>query len=251
MHKASIIIPYYKKKKFINRTLNSVLKQTYQNFEIIIVYDDEDKSELRYVKNFQKLDKRIKIIINKKNYGAGISRNIGINNSKGSFICLIDADDFWKKNKLKTQIRFMLENKYLISHTSYEIVDPKNKVIGVRKARNFQKINDLIFSCDIGLSTVIFNKKIFSKKIKFVKIKTKEDFVMWLNILKKGISIYALNKKLTKWTKSKGSLSSSITQKLSDSYLVYNNYMKFGFLKSIYFTIILSLNYLKKSIFNS
>ena len=65
MHKASIIIPYYKK-KFINRTLNSVLKQTYQNFEIIIVYDDEDKSELRYVKNFQKLDKRIKIIINKK-----------------------------------------------------------------------------------------------------------------------------------------------------------------------------------------
>ena len=251
MHKASIIIPYYKKKKFINRTLNSVLKQTYQNFEIIIVYDDEDKSELRYVKNFKKLDKRIKIIINKKNYGAGISRNIGINNSKGSFICLIDADDFWKKNKLKTQIRFMLENKYLISHTSYEIVDPKNKVIGVRKARNFQKINDLIFSCDIGLSTVIFNKKIFSKKIKFVKIKTKEDFVMWLNILKKGISIYALNKKLTKWTKSKGSLSSSITQKLSDSYLVYNNYMKFGFLKSIYYTIILSLNYLKKAIFNS
>ena len=251
MHKASIIIPYYKKKKFINRTLNSVLKQTYQNFEIIIVYDDEDKSELRYVKNFKKLDKRIKIIINKKNYGAGISRNVGINNSKGSFICLIDADDFWKKNKLKTQIRFMLENKYLISHTSYEIVDPKNKVIGVRKARNFQKINDLIFSCDIGLSTVIFDKKIFSKKIKFVKIKTKEDFVMWLNILKKGISIYALNKKLTKWTKSKGSLSSSITQKLSDSYLVYNNYMKFGFIKSIYFTIILSLNYLKKSIFNS
>ena len=251
MHKASIIIPYYKKKKFINRTLNSVLKQTYQNFEIIIVYDDKDKSELRYVKNFQKLDKRIKIIINKKNYGAGISRNIGINKSKGSFICLIDADDFWKKNKLKTQIRFMLENKYLISHTSYEIVDSKDKVIGVRKARNFQTINDLIFSCDIGLSTVIFNKKIFSKKIKFVKIKTKEDFVMWLNILKKGISIYALNKKLTKWTKSKGSLSSSITQKLSDSYLVYNNYMKFGFLKSIYFTIILSLNYLKKSIFNS
>ena len=251
MHKASIIIPYYKKKKFINRTLNSVLKQTYQNFEIIIVYDDEDKSELRYVKNFQKLDKRIKIIINKKNYGAGISRNIGINKSKGTFICLIDADDFWRKNKLKTQIRFMLENKYLISHTSYEIVDSKDKVIGVRKARNFQTINDLIFSCDIGLSTVIFDKKIFSKKIKFVKIKTKEDFVMWLNILKKGISIYALNKKLTKWTKSKGSLSSSITQKLSDSYLVYNNYMKFGFLKSIYFTIILSLNYLKKAIFNS
>ena len=251
MHKASIIIPYYKKKKFINRTLNSVLKQTYQNFEIIIVYDDKDKSELRYVKNFQKLDKRIKIIINKKNYGAGISRNIGINKSKGSFICLIDADDFWKKNKLKTQIRFMLENKYLISHTSYEIVDSKDKVIGVRKARNFQTINDLIFSCDIGLSTVIFNKKIFSKNIKFVKIKTKEDFVMWLNILKKGISIYALNKKLTKWTKSKVSLSSSITQKLSDSYLVYNNYMKFGFLKSIYYTIILSLNYLKKAIFNS
>ena len=249
MHKASIIIPYYKKKKFINQTLKSVLKQTYQNFEVIIIYDDQDKSELEYLKKFQKLDKRIKIIVNKKNLGAGVSRNKGINKSNGSFICLIDADDIWKKNKLSTQIKFMLKNNYLITHTSYEIINIKNELIGNRKARNFRTIKDLISSCDIGLSTVIFNKKIYSKNIRFVNLKTKEDFVMWLNILKKGIHIYSLDKRLTKWTKSKDSLSASTFQKLNDSFKVYNTFMRFGFFKSVYFTVILSLNFLKKTTF--
>ena len=145
----------------------------------------------------------------------------------------------------------MLKNDYLITHTSYEIINMKNKFIGERKARNFKSVKDLLFSCDIGLSTVIFNKKIYSKNIRFVNLKTKEDFVMWLSILKRGIHIYSLNKKLTKWRKSKDSLSASTFQKLCDSFKVYNTYMRFGFFRSVYFTLILSLNFLKKTILNS
>ena len=249
MQKASVIIPYYKKKSYIRKTINSVLNQTYKRIEVIIVYDDEDKLDLPYIKEIKNLDKRIKLIINKKNLGAGPSRNIGISKSKGDYLCFIDADDYWKKNKLSVQIKFMKKNNYMITHTSYVIQNPQKKTLGHRKAKTFKNFKQLLPSCDIGLSTVIIKKKMLKDKfLKFPNLKTKEDFVLWLFILKKKIYINSLDKTLTKWTKSSDSLSSSTLQKLKDSYLVYNKYMKFNFIKSIYFTILLSLNYLFKTI---
>ena len=116
--KATVIIPYYKKKDTIKRAIKSVILQTYKNLELILIYDDQDNFDLKFLKNLKKLDKRIKIIVNKKNLGAGESRNVGIKNSKGKFICFLDADDTWKKNKLLFQINLMIKEKSLISHTT-------------------------------------------------------------------------------------------------------------------------------------
>ena len=159
MQKASIIIPYYKKKTYIKKTINSVLNQSYNKIEVILISDDEDKSDLPYLKELKKLDRRIKLIVNKKNYGAGFSRNIGISKSKGHYICFLDADDYWMKDKLSFQIKFMKKNNYEITHTSYLIKDIKGKILGYRKARTFQNFTQLLTSCDIGLSTVIIKKK--------------------------------------------------------------------------------------------
>ena len=112
MYKASIIIPYFKKKRFFKKTIQSIFNQTYQKFEVLIVYDDEDKKDLIFIKKLIKNDKRFKLIINKRNLGAGESRNIGIKMSKGKYICFIDADDIWKKNKLEIQINFMQKKIY-------------------------------------------------------------------------------------------------------------------------------------------
>ena len=96
----SVIIPYYKKINQISKTLNSVLAQTFQDFEIVLIYDDTNMEDLSYIeKNFSK-NSKIKIVKNTKNYGAGISRNIGIKNSSGNFIAFIDADDIWYSKKL-------------------------------------------------------------------------------------------------------------------------------------------------------
>ena len=97
MELVSIIIPYFKKREYITATLNSVLKQTYKNFEILIIYDDQEKEDLKFLKKLIRQDKRISLIINKKSIGAGLSRNNGIQKSKGKFISFIDADDLWKK----------------------------------------------------------------------------------------------------------------------------------------------------------
>ena len=96
----SIIIPYYKKKNYFKKTILSIQKQIYKNIEVIIVYDDEDLSEVKFIKKLISGDTRFRIIFNSKNLGVGFSRNKGIDVSKGEFIAFLDADDIWKKNKL-------------------------------------------------------------------------------------------------------------------------------------------------------
>ena len=242
----SIIIPYYKKKKYILKTINSILDQSYNQFEIIIIYDDENLSDFDYLEKSFKLEKKIKIIKNLKTIGAGFSRNKGIENAKGEFVAFIDADDIWKKHKLKNQINFMKKKNLKFSHTSYEIIDENDKILGKRISRDFEKVDDLIKSCDIGLSTVILEKEIIDDQTKFPNLKTKEDFVLWLKILQKNILIRSFNETLTSWRKTDNSLSSSVIQKLIDAFKVYNYYMKFNFIKSSYYVICLSFNFLKK-----
>ena len=246
MDLVSVIIPYYNKKKFINKTINSAINQTYKHIEILIVYDDENIDDLKFINEIKKKDQRIVVIQNKKKKGAGTSRNIGISNSNGKYIAFLDADDIWETNKLEKQIKFMDTNNLDISHTSYYVVDEKKNILGKRFAKNFFLLNELLKSCDIGLSTVIIKKDLINDEIKFPALKTKEDFVLWLQLLRNGKKIYALNEYLTFWTKSKHSLSSSTYQKILDGFRVYHKYMKFNFFKSLYFLFCLSINFILK-----
>ena len=241
----SIIIPYFKKKEFFEKTIHSVLNQTYSNFEIFIIYDDESKDDLDFVKKISELDSRINLIINDQNLGAGQSRNIGIKHSNGEYIAFIDADDLWHQDKLLMQIEFMQSNNYYISHTSYDIINEKEDKISSRKVKTLT-YDQLLKSCDIGLSTVILKKNLLDDDTLFPELKTKEDYVLWLKITRGGQKIAALDKTLSKWRKCKISLSSSTIRKLIDGYNVYRKYLDFNPVKSFYNLIILSINYLRK-----
>ena len=107
------------------------------------------------------------------------------------------------------------------------------------------KYENLLYSCDIGLSTVLIKKNIILNN-PFPPLKTKEDFVVWLNIAKKGTKLVKLNEILVEWNSVKGSLSSNIFQKMIDGYRVYRKFQNFSVLVSIYYLIILSFNSLKK-----
>ena len=245
MKLVSIIIPYFKKKKYIGDTINSILNQTYNNFEIIIIYDDPEKKDLDYIEKLSHSDFRIKLIINEKNLGAGISRNIGIDQSKGTFLAFIDADDIWERTKLEEQVNFMQGKNINFCHTSYKIINEEKQFLSLRRARNFFTMKDLIKSCDIGLSTVILKKEILGSN-KFADLKTKEDFVLWLKLISSNVKIYGLDKELVLWRKTNNSLSSSLFQKIIDGYKVYKVYMKYNMIKSIYYLLCLSINFLKK-----
>ena len=246
MELVSVIIPYFRKKKYITETISSVLRQTYEYLEVIIVYDDETKVDLDFIYNLKNKDSRIKIITNPLNLGTGESRNIGITNAKGSYIAFVDADDIWDSKKIELQLSYMMSNNYSFTHTSYKIINSENKIVGHRKAKNFENYQSLLGSCDIGLSTVMIKKNIFTNDLKFPNLKTKEDFVLWLKFLKKNYKVFGINTDLTSWRKLNNSLSSSTLQKLIDGFNVYHKFMKFNFIRSLYYLMVLCANYLRK-----
>ena len=243
----SVVIPYHKKKFYFNKTINSILGQTYKKFEIILIYDDNNLNELEFLKKIKKKFKKIKLIINKKNLGPGLSRNKGILLSRGTYIAFCDADDIWKKNKLDVQLKFMISNNLDISHTSYYVIDESSKKIGKFKVKPKINYKDLLKSCDIGLSTVLIKKSTL-KNFKFSNLKTKEDYYLWLRLSKKNQYIFGLDSFLTLWRDSGESLSSSLIQKISDAYRLYKK-LNYNNLVSIVLTFRLSIYALIKKIF--
>ena len=243
----SIIIPYFKKKKYFKKTIHSIFSQSYQNFEIILIYDDLDLAELKFVKDTLKIIKKKKILINKKNLGPGISRNKGVLKSNGSFVAFCDADDVWNKDKLKLQITFMKNDNINFSHTDYSIIDKYSKIIGQFKIDKKLDYKKLIKSCDIGLSTVVGTKNLFLKN-KFSSLKTKEDYQLWLRLLRKQKFISGMGKNLSSWRMAENSLSSSIIQKIFDSFKLYYYYEKYNIISSIFFVLRLTYFALLKKI---
>ena len=240
----SVIIPYFNKKNYIKDAVNSVLNQTFKNLEIIIIYDDENLSDYYYLMHEFKNKKNIKIFKNIKNVGAGLSRNIGIKKSNGEIIAFLDSDDIWVPNKLEDQLNFMVKNNYVFTFSNYEKKLLNGSTIKVEAQKEFD-YNDLLKSCDIGLSTVMLNKKIIKENL-FPNLVTKEDYVAWLNITKSNIKAHNIEKNLVIWKQVKNSLSSNFLQKLFDGFRVYYIYEKFNLIKSIFLLIRLSINSLKR-----
>ena len=243
-NKISVILNCYNGQQYLAEALKSVEKQTYKNWKLIF-WDNQSKDKSKKIlKSFK--NKKFKYYKSKKHTTLYAARNLAIQKAKGKFIGFIDADDIWDSKKIEQQIDFMQENQLYCSHTSYNIINENGTVIGERIAKTFKNYKELLKSCDIGLSTVIIERRIFSENCQFPNIKTKEDFVLWLKILKEKNIFGSLDKKLTYWRRSKNSLSSSIIQKLIDGFKVYYIYMNYNFFKSLYFLLCLSFNYLKK-----
>ena len=161
----SVIIPYYKKINQISKTLNSVLAQTFQDFEIILIYDDTDIHDLTYIKESFSKNSKIKIVQNKKNYGAGMSRNIGIKHSSGSFIAFLDADDIWYSDKVGETSKIH-EGKqiWFFVYKLFKKISNK-KSIHVQSKKRKISYKDLLHDNEIGLSTVMLNKNIIKNDL--------------------------------------------------------------------------------------
>ena len=215
---------------------------------MIIIYDDTDKSELNHVKKIMnnfKFEK--KLLINDRIIGAGLSRNKGIKVSKGEYIAFCDADDLWNKDKLKIQLGFMKKENLLFSHSNYFIIDNTSKKIGSFKVPRIISYNQLIKSCDIGLSSVMISKFLI-KKNRFSNLKTKEDYLLWIKLIRHLKNFKSINKNLVYWRYLKNSLSSSSIQKILDAFRLYRNYLNFSFLFSIFCILRLSFYALIKKI---
>ena len=139
----SVIIPYFRDEKNISNSINSVLKQSYDKIEIIIIDDENSKNSNQILSNFK--NKKIRIFQTKKNLGVARARNLGIKKSKGDFIAFLDSDDLWKKNKLYFQLKKMKKYSIDFCFTAYEAVREKKVIYSVSSPKTIN-YNSLIYS---------------------------------------------------------------------------------------------------------
>lgn len=229
----SIIMPSYNTAAYIKETINSVISQTYQQWELIIVDDCSTDNTDEIVGSFLK-DSRIRYMKNERNSGAAVSRNRAIREARGKWIAFLDSDDLWMSEKLEKQIAFMKRNEYSFSYTSYEEIDVDGNSTGV-KVTGPKKITEIgMFNyCWLGCLTVMYD----AEKIGLIQIediKKNNDYAMWLKVCKKA-DCYLLDELLAKYRKGRaGSVSThSIGTMIGWHYKLFREAEKQGVVKSL------------------
>lgn len=200
----SIIMPSYNTANFINMTIESVLRQTYKNWELLIVDDCSTDNTDEVVAKYD--DKRIIYLKNIKNFGAAVSRNKALKNAKGKWIAFLDSDDLWYSSKLEEQIKFMEKNKYSFSYTNYREVDENGRENGV-EVTGPKKITKrgMYHYCWPGCLTVMYDAEKVGK-IQIADIKKNNDYAIWLKVIKKT-NCYHYDKVLAQYRIRSGSIS--------------------------------------------
>lgn len=193
----SIIMPSYNTAKYIAESIQSVLDQTYKNWELIIVDDFSTDNTDEIVRPFL-VDERIHYLKNELNSGAAVSRNRALREAKGRWIAFLDSDDLWMPEKLEKQISFMETNDYSFSYTEYEEIDVNGNKTGVYVTGPKKITKAGMFNyCWPGCLTVMYDKEVIGL-IQIVDIKKNNDYAMWLKACRKA-NCYLLDEELSKY----------------------------------------------------
>lgn len=229
----SIIIPAYNCEDFIGQTFDSVMNQTYQNWEAIVVDDCSTDNTAKIIKEYERKDNRIKYYRLEKNSGAAIARNKAVDIASGIYMAFLDSDDVWFPEKLSKQIYFMENNAYYFTCTSYTKIDEEgkslNKTIFAKDKLDYYGV---LKECP-GNSTVIYNADKLGK-FKIPNIKKRNDFVMWLQVIKEAKYLYGIKEPLGSHRVRRGSLSENKIDLVRYQWQVYRKIERLPLLKSIY-----------------
>ena len=230
----SIITPTYNCAGFIAETIESVLAQTYADFEMIIVDDCSKDNTEEVVKKYTEKDARIKYVRLETNSGAAKARTESMRLAEGEFMAFLDSDDLWFPDKLERQLKFMKKNGYAFSCTAYKQIDEKGKDLGrVIKAIPKTNYNRLLLDCPVGNSTVMYNAEIMGK-FEVPDIRKRNDDALWLTMLKKEKYIYGMNEVLAKYRIRRNSISSNKLDVVKYHWILYRDIEHLGVLRSVF-----------------
>lgn len=231
----SVVMPLYNAEKTINHSIKSVLNQSYSDLELIVVDDCSTDYGLSIVENIAKKDHRINVIKLPKNEGAGVARNTAIEAAKGRYIAFLDADDQWFQNKLDLQIEAFKKNETALVCSGYTIVDTDYKKIGSKMPKEWISHSDLLKSNVIGCLTAIYDTHAVGKMY-MPTIRKRQDYALWLDIIKKGGPAYCIQDTLGQYSIQKNSVSSNKLELLRWNYLMFRKTQQYHILTSIFLT---------------
>ena len=245
----SIIMPCYNAERYIAQSIESVLAQTYTNWELLITDDGSTDKSVEIISKYSKNDDRINVMVPDEHQGIARTRNMSISRARGRFVAFLDNDDMWKPKKLEKQVTFMLEKGIGFSYTSYELIDisgvSKKKIIKTQGVIDYKKY---LRNTIIGCGTVMIDRDFighFSMPIN----DTSDDMAAWLNILRKGYKAYPLDEVLQQYRVTGKSASSNKFKASRDVWKVYRKNEKLNLIKSLYNFICYAFNAIKKRVF--
>lgn len=246
MNLVTIITPSYNSEKFIGEAIQSVLNQSYENWEMIIVDDDSTDNSIKKIKYYSNSDNRVNYFVLKNNQGAAIARNTALSKANGRFIAFLDSDDKWESNKLELQIAFMINNNIPISFTSYQLVDETGKKLNktINSVRSID-YKGYLKNTIIGMSTAMIDTNLVNK-FQFKNLRTRQDTYLWISLLKRGHKAFGIKRVLASYRIRDDSISANKFKAIKRVWFLYYRLERLGLLKSIYYFTLYIINAIKK-----
>lgn len=232
MKLVSIVMPCFNNESTIKDSINSVLEQTYTNWELIIANDNSSDRSQDIINEYMEIDSRIKCIINNTNLGAGVSRNKCIDIAKGNFIAFLDADDLWLPLKLEKQVEFMLKGNLALSYTAYQKFDSDGlkAIINPPLTTTYKR---LLYSNVIGCLTGMYSVDLLGKCYMPI-IRKRQDMGLWLSILKKCNKAYCLPEVLAQYRVGMGMTKNKLDA-AKYQWFFYRKTIKLGFFQTVWY----------------
>lgn len=244
--KVSIITPAYNAERFIGEAIESVLAQTYSNWEMIIVDDCSTDQTVKLVKSYQAQDQRIKVIELEENSGSAVARNTAMDHATGKYLAFLDSDDLWLPTKLAKQVAFMQEKDIAFSFTKYsQMHEDGTTTKATTEAPSRVGYDRLMKHCVIGCLTVMLDKDKIGPE-RMVNIRTRQDYAFWLTLTRKGFKAYGLPEVLANYRLVENSISSNKYKAAKQNWYVYRHIEKQSLWKSIWYFS----NYAIRSVIN-
>lgn len=225
----SIIMPTFNSTEFVGDSIESILNQTYSNFELLITDDNStDEATKQVLKDYVKRDSRIRIFFLDKNMGPGYARNNSIKEACGRFIAFCDSDDRWFPEKLERQVKFILERKCCLIFSSYLVCDENNKNCGIVVAPPKVTLESMKHDNKIGCLTAMYDTSIYGK-FYMPTLRKRQDWALFLSILKKCKVAYSIKEPLAYYRITPKSVSRKKIALLKYNAMVYRTV--FGYTK--------------------
>ena len=229
--KVSIITPTYNSERFIQATIESIIGQSYKNWELLITDDCSNDKTWDLLTKYSKLDSRIKIFQLRQNSGAGVARNNSIRHAEGRYIAFCDSDDQWLPNKLEKQVSMMKENGIALSFSSYNIIDEEGQPKGEVIAKSEVDYKTMLRNNYIGCLTAMYDA-IQLGKVYMPEIRKRQDWALWLSILKLTDKAYGIKEPLAVYRDRSNSISTNKKDLIKYNWAIYKEVEGFSFFKS-------------------
>lgn len=244
----SIITPSYNAEQYIGQMIESIIAQTYQDWELLITDDCSTDSSCAIIEQYAQQDSRIKLFRLERNSGAGVARNESIKHARGRYIAFCDSDDWWLAEKLQEQIDFMTRRQVQICYSSYYTCDEESNITGLVASYKEISYNHIIKDDSIGFLTCIYDTAEIGK-VYMPSIRRRQDWALKIKLLQKHPMAYGIIKPLACYRVRTGSLSSNKFRLVRYNVQVYRDILKYGAVRAwLMFLFVFLPNYVLKKI---